>query len=409
MNNRSYKIVLVVSLFGLIIGSWGMYQRLVYGHSPMAYGSFIPWGLWVAFDLYFLGLTAGAFLITILSYGWRIKLFSSLGPLSVFVLLVTLMCEFIIISLDLGHPFRTFRFLITPNFKSMLTWLVIFITAMWAIYLPWFYLLLREKLILWSQEENRPGRMIYRMLAFDRKTYTDNDREHDQRRLRTLAIISIPVGIVFFGLHGALFAILQNRPIWNSAMTPILFIMAALLSGGALITFLAYVFQPKDELILPLGKFVLAMLVGFLFLEGIQFFVGYRGGVVAIVSSLNSIVGGSYWWTFWIVHLLFGSLVPLYFLVTRPNNSRAVAWACLLVLITFIAFRMNNLIPDLAVYKLEGLQNTFFHKRLRTDYIPNLNEWLVSIWVISFGLITFTLGTRFLPLISSEKGGKNHV
>ena len=49
-------------------------------------------------------------------------------------------------------------------------------------------------------------------------------------------MISLPVGLFFYGTNGAFFAILQNRPIWNSAMTPLLFIAAALLSGGALIT-----------------------------------------------------------------------------------------------------------------------------------------------------------------------------
>ena len=33
---------------------------------------------------------------------------------------------------------------------------------------------------------------------------------------------------------------MMNRPLWNSALTPFLFIMAALLSGGALVTFLTY-------------------------------------------------------------------------------------------------------------------------------------------------------------------------
>jgi molybdopterin-containing oxidoreductase family membrane subunit len=192
-------------------------------------------------------------------------------------------------------------------------------------------------------------------------------------------------------------------------MTPLLFTMAALLSGGALITFLAYVFYPKEDLIRPLGNFVLAALATFLFMEVLQFFVGYRGGQTAVVTSLNLMVSGSYWWSFWIVHLLIGILIPLYLLIWRPNHAKSVALACFLILITFIAVRLDYLIPDLSVYKLEGLQNTFFSRRLRTDYVPNLNEWLVSIWVVSLGLITFLLGTRWLPVITAGKGEEEHV
>jgi protein NrfD len=86
-----------------------------------------------------------------------------------------------------------------------------------------------------------------------------------------------------------------------------------------------------------------------------------------------------------------------------------VAWACFLIVLSFIAVRLNFLIPDQAVYKLEGLQNAFFDKRLRVDYVPNLYEWLISIWVSSLGLLAFLLGTRWLPVISAGKGEEEHV
>jgi protein NrfD len=409
LTEKNFRIILLLAILGLVIGSWGMGARLLYGHKYMNYGSYVPWGLWVAFDLFFLGLTAGAYIITVMTYGFRIRLFAALGPLSVFTLLVTLMCEFIIISLDLGHPLRVYRFLITPNFGSMMFWLVAFIGAMWIIYLPTFYLLLREQLIDRSQDESKPGQAICRFLAFGRTSYREPDREQDHRRVRILSLIGMPVGLLFFGMHGAVFAILLNRPLWNGAMTPFLFIMAALLSGGALITFLTYLFHPRDELVLPLGRIVLGLLATFLFLEALQFFVGYQSKVPNFVASLNLIVFGPFWWSFWIMHLIIGSAIPLFILITRPQDTRAVAWACFLVVITFFAVRLNYLIPDLAVYKLEGLQNAFHDHRLLTNYVPSLNEWLVAIWVISLGLLTFFLGMRWLPVEAAGKGEEEHV
>jgi len=409
MSDKWFKNLIIVAVIGLVVGAWGMFQRLTYGHMGMNYGSFVPWGLWVAFDLFFLGLTAGAFLITILTYVFRIKLLANLGPLAVFTVLVTLMAEFLIISLDLGHPLRTYRFLISPNIGSMLFWLVVFITAMWIIYVPWLYFLLREQLITWGNDATRTGHKVYRFLAFGKTDYTLEDRQQDHRRTRLLSFISLPIGIIFFGAHGAIFAILNNRPLWNSALLPLIFIMAALLSGGALITFLAYVYQPDEKLIHPLGHVVLLILLIFLFLEALQFFVGYQSKVTGIVTSLNLIAFGSYWWAFWIVHLVIGSAIPAYLLIRYPENSKMVATACFLIIVTFLAVRLNYLIPDMAVYKLEGLQNTFFHQRLRTEYVPNLNEWLVSIWVISLGLLAFLLGTRWLPVIQAGKGEEEHV
>jgi molybdopterin-containing oxidoreductase family membrane subunit len=409
MSEKWFKNLMILSVFGLVIGAWGMFQRLAFGHMGMNYGSFVPWGLWVAFDLFFLGLTAGAFLVTILTYVFRIKLLANLGPLAVFTVLVTLMAEFLIISLDLGHPLRTYRFLISPNIGSMLFWLVVFIVSMWIIYVPWLYFLLREQLITWGNDATRAGHKVYRSLAFGKTAYTPEDRQQDHRRTRLLSYISLPIGVIFFGAHGAIFAILNNRPLWNSALLPLIFIMAALLSGGALITFLAYLYQPDDALIHPLGHVVLLILLSFVFLEALQFFVGYQSKVTGIVTSLDLIAFGSYWWAFWIVHIVIGSILPAYLLIRYPENSKMVAYACFLIIITFLAVRLNYLIPDMAVYKLEGLQNTFFHQRLRPEYVPNLNEWLVSIWVISLGLLAFLLGTRWLPVIQAGRGEEEHV
>jgi hypothetical protein len=101
------------------------------------------------------------------------------------------------------------------------------------------------------------------------------------------------------------------------------------------------------------------LLVVFLFLELLQFFVGYRTGLPITKASLDIIAFGPYWWVFWIVHLLLGSAIPLYLLAVHHQNAKVLAWACFLIVFTFIAFRLNFVIPDQAVYKLEGLERHF--------------------------------------------------
>jgi Ni/Fe-hydrogenase subunit HybB-like protein len=409
MSERIYKGLVAVAILGLIVGTWGLVDRVLYGHLTSAYGSYVPWGLWVVFYLFYVGLTAGAFLITILTYVFQVKRFEKIGPLAAFTVLVALLCELTFIWFDLGHMFRVYRFLVTPSFTSLLTWFFLFTNLMLVIYLLESFFLLRGDLVRWSQDKTRRGRAIYRLLALGRTSYSAEDQRQDQKRVRVLSIISLPIGLLFYGTNGAFFAILLNRPIWNSAMTPLLFILAALLSGGALITFLIRVFQRDDDLVQYLGRVILYLLVVFIFLEALQFFVGYQTGTVAILTSLHLIAFGPYWWTFWIVHLLLGSLLPLILLLSRPNNATAVAWACFLIVITFVSVRFNFIIPDLAVYKLDGLEQTFFHPRLRTLYVPSLGEWLLSIWVISLGLLTFLAGTRWLPVLSSNKREVEHA
>jgi molybdopterin-containing oxidoreductase family membrane subunit len=409
MNEKIFRILLGLGVAGLIAGTAGMAVRLVYGHVPMAYGSYVPWGLWVAFDLLFLGLTAGAYIIVVLTYGFGLRQFEPLAPLAVFSLLVSLLCEGIIISLDLGQPLRVYRFLVTPSFSSMLTWLVVFIVVMWIIFIPSLYLLLRERLVLWSREPGRKGRGIYRLLALGRSEYGAADRARDRTLLRILALTSIPVGFVFFAVPSAMFTDMLGRPHWSSAILPISYMFASYLSGCALITFLACIYHPEVPVIGFLGRLLRGFLILFLLVEFIQIFFGYRTDNPVAVAALSMITRGPNAWVFWMIHLLLGSLVPLVLLTARPDDVRAVAWAGFLIVVTFVAVRYNAIVPELMAYDLEGRDLFFVHRRLSQAYVPNIYEWLVSLWVVSLGIVLFLLGTRWLPLIPAEKGGERHA
>lgn len=421
MRYKMFPVLTVLALVGLAVGTYGLIQRLLSGLNPVAFGSYVPWGLWVSFYLFFLGLSAGAFLVTILSYLFNLKHFRSIGPLSAFTVLICLFCELFFILLDLGTMHRAFyQFFLTPNFDSLMTWMFIFFNAMGIIYTLKTYFLVRGPIIQRQGQETGLIKALYRLLAGGRTDFSPAMAAADESRVHTLAWISLPVGLLFYGTNGAFFAILMNRPIWNSALTPLLFIVAALLSGGTLMTFLVYVFGEdkavstgpaplNNSLVTELGRVILFLLVVFILLEFLQFFVGYQTGRTDIITSLNHIVSGPNWWTFWLVHLLIGSMVPLLALIVSPRNHKAVAWGCFLIFLTFPSVRYNFIIPDLAVNKLEGLEEAFIHFRLSTEYIPNLNEWMVSVWIISAGLLAFLLGTRYLPVVQGNRGGTEHA
>lgn len=421
MKYKYFMPLLILSLAGLGIGAYGLIDRLMHGLIVTALGSYIPWGLWVAFYLFFLGLSAGAFLVTLMTYLLGMKQFEHIGPLSAFVVLVALICEVQFILLDLGQLHRAlYQFFLTPSFTSLMTWMFVLFNAMLIIYALKTFFLIRGDLIQWSvtHQDGFLG-SVYRLLSLGKSRYDESMRLRDRKRVSVLAKISLPVGLLFYGTNGAFFAVLLGRPVWNSAMTPLLFIIAALLSGGALITFLTYVFRLRDpvnpdgvcyedKLCLDLGRVILFLLVFFLALEAMQFFVGYTTGTQAVVTSLDHIIRGPQRWVFWIAHILVGSVIPLVLLIFRPHHVKSTVVACLLIFITFASVRYNFVLPDLAVYKLEGLDATFFHPRLRTHYVPNMNEWLVSVFVISTGMIVFLLGTRFLPILSRWNGGNHH-
>ena len=218
---------------------------------------------------------------------------------------------------------------------------------------------------MWAQEEGRPGRKIYRLWLSGEPSYTR--RGSTSRTSGGCGLCPSSAcrwASSSTGCNGALFAILQNRPIWNSAMTPLLFIMAAILSGGALITFLALVFyRIEDELVDSLGRCCPRFpLVVFLFLEASRFL-----SVIAAASppwyqpeyhrSRSLLVGLSGLST-----CCLGSFIPLYLLIgagSQPQSGGLGLFPHCHHL--YCGASELYLIPDLAVYKLEGLQKHLFH------------------------------------------------
>ena len=54
------KLFWVVGVALFAAGLYGWYDRFVYGHLHANYGTIVPWGLWVASYIYFIGLSAGS-------------------------------------------------------------------------------------------------------------------------------------------------------------------------------------------------------------------------------------------------------------------------------------------------------------------------------------------------------------
>ncbi len=153
--------------------------------------------------------------------------------------------------------------------------------------------------------------------------------------------------------------------------------------------------EERKNLVQFLAKIVAGLLVFDLLLEWAEFSVPLWHGFGEKVETLHLILFGPFWWVFWIVHLLLGSLIPLYLIFTKKEPA-PLGIAGLLIAITFMAVRLNIVIPALVTPELEGLQTAFQDHRLRFDYVPSLHEWLVVLFIVSLGTALFYLSCKWL-------------
>ncbi|MEM4311765.1 MAG: NrfD/PsrC family molybdoenzyme membrane anchor subunit [Nitrososphaerales archaeon] len=386
------KILFFIALIVILsLGSIGLYERLTFGHRLTAYGSYAAWGLWVASYIYFIGLSAGAFLFSSLIYVFNVKKLEKIGKLSLYTALVTLILALLIIWFDIGHMDRFWEFITRPNFNSMMNNMIYMYTA-------YFIILLLEFLIV-----SKPSILIGPL-----------NRVGSVRILSMLGAIGVPLATLFHGGVGALFAVVGARPYWFSALFPVLFLAGALLSGGALLTFfVAYLWTSKDEeykgIVSMLGRLVLFMLFFYILFEWAEFSIPWWAGISGALGvhreSALLVLTGPFWWVFWVVHILFGVLIPLALLTSKRSNSKLVGLAGLLISLTFMGVRLNSVIPGAITVELKGLEEAFQSNRLVYYYFPTLHEWLVLFFVVGVGLILMYVGVRFFGVMKVSKNG----
>jgi molybdopterin-containing oxidoreductase family membrane subunit len=393
----------ILAIAAFLVGLVGLYQRVTAGHELANYGSYVPWGLWVASYIYFIGLSAGAFLLSTLVYVFRVERLEKIGKLALFTALVTLIAAMFSIWLDLGHPLRAWRLLLRTNFGSMMGWMIWLYTAYFILLVVELWFAMRADLVAWS---DRSG--LARFLTFGQTDVSEAALAGDQSKLRILGSIGVPLAVAFHGGVGALFGVVGARAYWHSGLTPIAFLAGALLSGGALLVFLTTIWGPNvgskehKELVLFLGQIVLLLLAFDVLLEWAEYSIGLYSSIPAEAESMRLVLFGPYWWAFWAVHIGLGVVVPGLLLIFGRKSLPAVATAGALIAVTFITVRLNIVIPGLAVEELKGLVGAFTGPGLTIDYFPSTMEWLFEVWVAGLAGLIFLIGYRLLPIVRKE-------
>jgi molybdopterin-containing oxidoreductase family membrane subunit len=411
MNEHNLKRLFWImggSLF--LVGLVGWYDRFFHGHLNANYGNVIPWGLWVAVYIYFIGLSAGSFLISSLVYVFNVKQFEKIGRLALFTAVITLLLALLSIWADLGHMTRAWHVIAYPNFKSPMAWMIWLYSTYFLLLLTELWFLLRHDLVLGSSLPGFKGR-VYRIFSLGSKASSEESALRDRKVVKVLATIGLPIAIMFHGGVGALFGVIAARPHWHSGMFPILFLLSALVSGGALLTVITAIFQggwhQNRDTILTLGSMVLGLLLLDLLFQASEMLIAFYGGIPAHIESLKLIMSGSYWWVFWVWQLLLGTIAPILLLVLPTRKDpRWVALAGLLIATGFFAMRLNIIIPALATEELQGISTALASTRMTTTYFPSVTEWLLTFGVVGLGFLLFGFGEILLP---GEKKENQHV
>jgi len=220
------------------------------------------------------------------------------------------------------------------------------------------------------------------------------------------------VGLVFSffisGAVGALLGVNAARPFWHVGLFPVQFPVFSLASGAAMMLTAIGFFGREDDPNRPQQLWVLSLVSVVLVVVKLYFmWADYSqsmyGNVPMNVQAVRQVLFGEYWWAFWILQILIGSLIPLVFLVQRryATQNHWAGWMGILLLVGYAVARGLIIFPALTVPELEALVHAFSGPHLTFDYFPSLMEWAVTSGTIGIAILAFLIGSEKLNLFSA--------
>lgn len=405
MERKPLKYSYWIAILSLVaIGFSFIGLRLATGPGELNLGSIIPWGLGVSFYIFFIGLSAGAFLISSLIYAFNIRRYERVGRLALFSALSCLVVALLMIAFDLGHTERFWEIFANFAKTSVIWWMIMIMLFYIVLLLAELYFAMRTDLIGLRERSTAVKRRLYSILTLGSRRVDQVSKDRDRKFIRVLAIIGIPTALALHGGTGAAFGVMKAVPYWYSALTPILFITSALVSGAALILFArAFFFRPEEgetEFLSNLGKLILLLLFIDWVLLFAEFLIGVYGSIPMHLQAIENMVFGSHWWVFWFLQFGIGVLAPV-FLILSKWTRKSTLWlglAGLAIVLGIVAMRWNFVVPPLSIPMLEGMPEAFFSARLTTLYSPSLGEWLSNVGLFALWFLFLSAGKALLPL-----------
>ncbi len=373
-----------------------------------------PWGFWIGIDvLVGIALAAGGFVMAGLVHIFGGHRFHALTRPAILTAFLGYLLFIFALMVDLGRPWNIWRALISWNHYSPMfevAMCVMFYTfVLFLEFLPAVF----ERLGL--ERAHRAWREVSPFLVITTLTLfvfamTDSLRWtvaifgilaawEALMRLRVaprdhqMPVLLIMAGIMLSTLHqsslGTLFLITDKLgPLWYTPILPLLFFLSAVMVGPAMVMVEAMLTarvrreRPELELLTQLGRAMPYLLGAYLVLRVGDMLM--RGVVLQVMTAS----GASAWW--WLEVGLLLTAMALFGTAEVRARERGLFLAALATVAAVIVHRTGVAVVGLSVPEYGR-------------YVPKWSEVLITIGIVSLGLLGFRAAIAFLPIYHDEK------
>ena len=368
-----------------------------------------PWGFWIGIDILVgIALAAGGFVLAGTVHIFGGHRFHALSRPAILTALLGYLLFVSALMVDLGRPWNIWKALIHWNHASPMfevSWCVTFYTFVLALeFTPAVLERLRLARLVRLFHAGVPF-LIVAVLALFTFAMTDSlawvavigamllawetlMRTGVMRRDRQMPVLLIMAGIILSTLHqsslGTLYLITDKLgPLWYTPILPLLFFLSAVMVAPAMViveaTLSARVLrhEPETRLLDALGRAMPYLIVTYLLVR-----VSDMLGRGVVLEAMRGFWPAVWWW------LEIGLLLTAVALFATPEFRRRrhglalAAWATVLGL---VAHRTGVAVVGLDVPEYPR-------------YIPHVAEVLISVGIVSLGLLAFRVAVAVLPV-----------
>lgn len=367
--------ILFVFVLGWVAATWYMFTN---GIAVTSMTQQVPWGLVIVLFIYFVGLSAGSFIISAISVLFGQTQFKVFSRIAGFTAVLMIVAGLMMLISDWGRPDRILVPFIHVNPRSILSWNA-FIYSTYIV---------NGILYLWALFKN-------------------NDKY-----VKMLAISATALAVGVHSGTGAIFGIINGRELFFSSLTPVAFVVSALSSGtGLAIILLVASFKltkrPFDErLMKELSRLMAGLIIFVIYLMLIEHFVHLYAPEFEEGERYILFSGNGFTWMFWGGLIFMGGIVPVAILLSKLRTSlNWILVAAGLHVVGVLFERMvivlpGQMLPQPLFYDSEVTSR--FQDGVTASYFPNIIEFIQIGGVIAGVVLIYMMGLKLLPLLPRE-------
>jgi Ni/Fe-hydrogenase subunit HybB-like protein len=350
---------------------WTVKELFVYPNE------FIYWSVQIVMYPFMTGLVAGAFVLSSLYHVFGIKQLKDMARFALVFSFALLFVAPLPIMLHMQFPFRGVNVLMTPHFTSAIAAFGIVFSSYFAIVASELWFLYRKRFVDISRELRKKQDktlaesaryFLFNTLTLGSYDISNEALHRDEKAIKILAGIGIPVACFLHGYAGFIFGSVKANALWMTPLMPVIFIMSAVVSGIAL-SMLTYIitmeikkflasrrnasrgaFRSKEEIIgvevsviRMTAKYLLFFLVFAISLELLDLiFRGYTA--VKSWDVLRSVIYGRDFVDIFVLQYGIGNLIPLILFLIPGLTIRRAVLGVILVLFGVFMMRWNVVI-----------------------------------------------------------------